>query len=170
MPAAQDFRSVAAFDAKRIDASGRHIGRNVYWKLYVVENLMRVIIHSVLNAQIGSSWWSVAVGPRLQNKAQRFRTNYTKQPWHSSPGSHDIYYIDLSDLNEIVRANSNLFLPIISDIDQWMARIEQLRLPRNVVAHMNWPSQTDRKRIEVLYQDLRALSLQVAARVVLSVP
>ena len=170
MPAAQDFRRVAIFDAKSIDDAGRHIGRNVYWRLYAVENLMRVIIHSVLHAQIGSTWWGVAVDQRLQKKAERFRTNYTKKPWHSSPGIHDIYYIDLSDLNEIVRANSNLFLPVIPDVDQWMARIEQLRLPRNVVAHMNWPNQTDRQRIQVFYHDLRALSSQVAAQVALSVP
>ena len=170
MPAAQDFRSVAGFDAKSIDDAGRHIGRNVYWRLYAVENLMRVIIHSVLHAQIGSTWWGVAVDQNLQKKAERFRTNYTKKPWHSSPGSHHIYYIDLLDLNEIVRVNSNLFLPIIPDVDQWMARIEQLRLPRNVVAHMNWPHETDRQRIQVFYQDLQALCSQVAERVTLSVP
>lgn len=170
MPAAKDFRSAAAFDLGTVNGAGHDVGRRVYWKLYAVENVLRVLIHSVLTAQIGSSWWATAVAPGLQKKAQSFRTRYTARPWHSSPGSHDIYYVDLSDLNEIIRANSNLFLPVIPDVDQWMARIEQIRLPRNVVAHMNWPHDTDRKRIDVLHGDIQALSSSLSSKVPLSIP
>jgi hypothetical protein len=106
----------------------------------------------------------------LQKKAQRFRSTYTSSPWRSSPGKHDIYFIDLADLNEIIRANSNLFLPLIPDVDQWMARIEQIRLPRNVVAHMNWPNQTDRQRIDVFYNDVRSLAGHLVGTVQLATP
>jgi len=51
-----------------------------------------------------------------------------------------------------------------------MARVEQVRLPRNVVAHMNWPSGTDRKRIDVFHDDLQALSSTLAARVAMGIP
>ena len=166
----RDFRTAAAFDSGRVEGSGRDVGRNVYWKLYVIENIMRVIIHSVLSAQIGSNWWSIAVDRSLQKKAMRFRTTYTASPWHSSPGSHEIYYVDLADLNEIMRANSHLFSRIIADVDQWMARIEQIRLPRNVVAHMNWPDQIDRRRIDVFYSDIRTLASHVSSAVTLGVP
>jgi len=170
MPAAADFRASTAFDTSKVDASGRDIGRKVYWKLYAVENIMRVIVHSVLSSQIGANWWSLGVDPSLQKKAQRFRSTYAASPWHSAPGTHDIYFLDLADLNEIVRANSNLFLPVIPDVDQWMARIEQIRLPRNVVAHMNWPSSNDRQRIDVFYNDVKALVGKLAASLRLSVP
>lgn len=170
MPAIRDFRAAPGFDLGRVNTAGRDVGRRVYWKLYAIENVARVIVHSVLSAQIGSAWWTTAADPGLQKKAQGFRSRYTSKPWHSSPGSHDIYYVDLSDLNEIIRANSHLFLPIIPDIDQWMARIEQVRLPRNIVAHMNWPNDTDRKRIDVLFDDLRALSSSLSGRLSLVVP
>jgi hypothetical protein len=170
MPAAKDFRSTPPFDVTRVDGSGRDVGRSVYWKLYAIENTMRVVIHSVLTAQIGPNWWLTAADVGLQKKAQRFKSNYSASPWHSSPGGHDIYYVDLSDLNETIRANSHLFLPIIRDVDQWMARIEQVRLPRNVVAHMNWPSATDRQRIGVLYSDVRTLASHVAASIQLAIP
>lgn len=170
MPAASDFRSAAVFDLSRVDTSGRDVGRRVYWTLYAIENVMRVIIHSVLSSQIGSNWWAAAVDASLQKKAQRFRSTCTLSPWHSSPGTHDIYFIDLADLNEIVRANSNLFPPIIPDVDQWMARIEQIRLPRNVVAHMNWPNQTDRQRIDVFYNDVRSLVGHLGGRLQLVTP
>jgi hypothetical protein len=170
MAAIVDFRTIA-FDALKVDASGRDIGRAIYWKLYAVENVLRVIVHSVLTGQIGPNWWSVAVSSSVQKQAQRWRSSYARRPWHGTPGAHDIYYTTLSDLNEIIRANSHLFLPIITDIDQWVARIEQIRLPRNIVGHMNWPSRTDRQRIDVFYSDLHALANHlVSSGLTLAIP
>ncbi len=156
MPTVQDFRNFS-FSQPRIERCGRHVGRYSYWKLYAIENLLRVILHSVLSAQIGPTWWTVAVDPNTQKIALRFRQMYARRPWHTLPGRHDIYYVFLSDLNNIMRANSNLFLPVIPDVDQWITNIEGVRLPRNVVGHMNFPNQADRQRIDRLHQDFAAL-------------
>jgi hypothetical protein len=161
MPVVVDFRTLP-FDRTRVDASGRGVGRTVYWKLYAVENVIRVIVHSILTAQIGTNWWATASDARIQGNVRRVQADYAASPWHTQPGQHEVYYTFLTDLNEIIRANSNLFLPVITDIDQWIARIEQVRLPRNVVGHMNWPSATDRQRIDVFYADIQALADQVA--------
>lgn len=169
MPAVKDFR-LASFDVARVRVSGQNVGKTVYWKLYAIENVMRIIIHSVLSAQIGPNWWTTAVDTDLQGKAKRFQASYAARPWHSSPGTHDIYYLGLADLNEIVRANSNLFLPLIPEVNQWIARIEQVRLPRNVVAHMNWPHQIDRNRIDVVYADIQELATQLSSTFSLSIP
>lgn len=156
MPRTADFRGYA-IDAGRLDSSGKYVGRKVYWKLYAIENLIRIIVHSVLTAQVGSNWWNVAVDPGIQGSVRTRMAEYAKQPWHSTPGKHEIYYSFLSDLNKIITANSHLFKPHIADIDQWIARIEQVRLPRNIVGHMNWPSATDRNRIDVFYADIQHL-------------
>jgi hypothetical protein len=66
-------------------------------------------------------------------------------------------------LSKIITANSHLFRPVIPDIDQWIARLEQVRLPRNIVGHMNWPHKTDRQRINVVHADLQQLVQQLAA-------
>jgi hypothetical protein len=167
----EDFRGLA-FDRAAVDKAGKSVGRTGYWKLYAIENLFRVLIHSVLSAQIGPKWWTTAVAPNIQKRAQHFRQQYVKRPWHTSPGAHDIYYTLLSDLSEIIRANSNLFQPVVPDIDQWIARIEQLRLPRNIVGHMNYPSQVDQQRIDVIYKDTVALiaQLQGGGSVTISIP
>ena len=151
-----DFRNYA-FDGSRVDAAGKDIGRKVYWKLYAIENMVRVIVHSVLTVQAGSNWWSVAVDPGVQGQVRSRMASYAQQPWHSTPGKHEIYYAFLSDLNKIITANSHLFAPVIADIDQWVARIEQVRLPRNIVGHMNWPSAVDRARIDVFHADIQKL-------------
>jgi len=169
MPAVRDYR-LGSFDVSGVRACGKNIGRTVYWKLFAIENIMRIIIHSILNAQIGQNWWPTAADTTLQGKVRRYKGNYAAQPWHSSPGNHDIYYLDLADLNEIMRANSNLFLPLIPEIDQWVARIEQVRLPRNIVAHMNWPHQPDRSRIDVVYADIQTLAIQLSSVLSLSIP
>lgn len=162
MPRTSDFRQLA-FKVPRVENSGKFVGKNAYWKIYTIENYFRIIIHSVLSAQIGSHWWDTAVDLRIQNRAQGFRQDYLKRPWHTTPGAHDIYYTYLTDLNEIIRANSHLFATLIADVDDWIARIAQLRLPRNIVGHMNYPSGVDRKRIDVFYSDIRALVRQLQA-------
>jgi hypothetical protein len=162
MPSATDFRGYA-FDVRRVDAAGRNIGTKVYWKLYAIENLVRVLVHAVLGTQVGPNWWAVAVDPGTQGSVQRRMADYANRPWHSTPGRHEIYYAFLSDLSKIITANSHLFRPLIPDIDQWIARIEQVRLPRNIVGHMNWPTKTDRQRIDVVHADLQQLVQHLAA-------
>lgn len=165
-----DFRNYA-LDVARVDASGKDVGRQVYWRLYAIENLVRVTVHSVLTAQVGPNWWSVAVDPGIQGQVRNRMVEYAKHPWHSTPGKHEIYYTFLSDLNKIIAANSHLFKPQIPDIDQWIARIEQVRLPRNVVGHMNWPSATDRNRIDVFHADIQQLLRHLSATgLMLSIP
>lgn len=156
MSGVTDFRGLP-FNIAKVDSSGREVGRRAYWKLYAIENLYRVVIHSVLTAQVARSWWAVAAGTTLQDQVAARRGLYAAKPWHSTPGKHDIYYTFLADLNKIVAAHRHLFLPVIPDIDTWIARVEQIRLPRNIVGHMNWPNAADRKLIDGCYQGMRGL-------------
>ena len=144
---ARDFRR-SRFALTRIEASGQYVGNESYWKLYAIENTLRVVINSVLSAQINPNWWSAAADPRMAKNASKFRAQYTARPRHASPGSHDIYLVFLSDLNQIIRIHSHQFRPLIPDIDRWIARLEGIRLPRNLVGHMNFPNFYDRGRID----------------------
>lgn len=172
MPPATDFRTLQQFSLEEVNKSGRNVGRTVYWKLYAIENLYRVIIHSILSVQIRPNWWPTAVDVPIQNKAKDFKQRYLRRPWHTVPGQHYIYYIGLYDLNEIARANLNLFDPIVTDMDQWIVKVETVRLPRNVVAHMNFPNKIDRGRIDTLYKDFTELIKTVGSRpgIVLQAP
>ncbi len=169
MTASKDFRAFP-FDAGRITRSGKSLGRQTYWKLYAIENIFRVLIHSVLSAQIKPDWWTYAVDATIQDKAKRFKVSYTKKSWHGKPGLHDIYYLDLKDLNEIIRANAHLFDPVVPSLDRWMVLIEDLRLPRNVVAHMNFPTATDISRIDVCFNDCSTLLPLVQKKIALIIP
>lgn len=161
MPTAVDYRTLP-FSVTAIGDSGKYLGRSAYWRLYVTENLVRVLVHSVLSAQIGPTWWAIAVDPAINQKIERMKRDHSRQPRHSSPGAHNIYYLFLSDMPKIILANSHLFRPIMPDIDQWVLRIEDVRLPRNIVGHMNWLNTLDEQLIDALYSDLRTLIRKLA--------
>jgi len=151
-----DFRTLP-FETARVADSGRYVGRSTYWKLYVVENLIRVVVHSVLSIQVGPAWWNVAVDSNTNGNVQKVMRNYASQPSRSLPGRHKIYYLYLPDLMKIISTNSHLFRPIIPDIDSWIVRFEQIRLPRNIVGHMNWLNSSDKTLIDEIYTDLKIL-------------
>jgi hypothetical protein len=167
-----DFRKLANFSSKQVDKCGTSLGKGLYPKLYLVENSLRVIVHSVLTNQLGSNWWTIAVDPRIQRKIAGFQNRHQARPWHTNPGKHEIYYTDFSDLTEIIRVNAHLLSPAILDINQWIAKIETIRLPRNVVAHMNFLNAQDRNRIDVVYKDLQILinQMQTSGSINLQMP
>lgn len=156
MPRVRDFRQFA-FHSDRIARCGRNVGGRVYWKLYAIENTIRIVIHSILSVQIGPNWWTVAVDPTVVRNAQRFRRSYVAKPQNASPGTHDIHLVFLSDLTEIIRANSHLIAPIVPTANQWILTLEGIRLPRNLVGHMNFPNAYDRSAIDAAYTQLPAL-------------
>jgi hypothetical protein len=170
MPAARDFRRARVFAIPKVAANGRDIGKVIYWKLFVVENLVRVALHSVMSLELGAGWLEEVAGPDLKKKITWRREDYGDNPWNTKPGAHDLYYLDLKDLGELVRSHSHLFKPILTNIDHLVGEIERCRLPRNVVAHMSSPSEIDRKRIDVLHADISKAVEELASKVKISVP
>lgn len=156
MPIVRDFRNYS-FLSTRVDRCGRDIGSKAYAKLYAVENTIRVVIHSVLSIQIGANWWTVAVDPKIAARAQAFRKSYAAKPKNANPGVHDIHLVFLTDLTEIIRANSHLFTPIVPTTNTWIATLENMRVPRNLVSHMNFPNAYDRAAIDNAYALLPSL-------------
>src|ERR1700678_1831493 len=163
MAMTRDFRRYK-FAADRIDRCGHYVADESYWKLYAVENTIRVVISSVLTAQLGPNWWTVVLNPNLARNIQRVREEYTEKTRHASPGRHDIYLAFLSDLNQILRIQSNQFRTVIPDVDRWIARLEGIRLPRNLVGHMNFPNYYDRERVSNAYERLPVLLSQLRDR------
>lgn len=160
MPLVRDFRN-ASFRLDRIDRCGRYVGTKLYWKLYAIENTLRIVVNSVLTLQIGTNWWTVAVDPNVVSRAYRFRLHYAARPRNANPGAEDIHLTFLSDLTEILRTNSHQFLPLIPDTNNWIAALEAIRVPRNLVGHMNFPNAFDKAAIDSAYSQLPSLMNQL---------
>src|SRR6266478_5917909 len=123
MAGIRDFREFS-FAQPLVERCGRFLGHSTYWKLYAIENYLRVIVHSVLSAQVPSPWWNNAVGGTLRERVEVVKKRYAVRPIHTRAGRHNIYYVFLPDLSKIVLANSNLFRKIIPDIDVWIVKVE----------------------------------------------
>lgn len=147
---AQDFR-LSEFTATQVINSGKFLGRRFYWRFYFLENFLRVLVHSILSVQLGPEWLDLVADKKLKNRISWSKSDYKKNPRHATPGEHDIYFVSWSDLVKIMTFNSNLFMPVIPNIDEWVLRFESLRISRNLVAHMNWPNQHDMSLIEETY-------------------
>jgi len=156
MPPVVDYRT-KPYHFARVGDSGKYLGRVAYWKLYVLENSIRVVLHSVLSVQIDPAWWTKAADNDIQKNARKARRQYSNKPQHTSPGIHDIYFVYLSDLTKIMRQNSHLLAPVVPDVDKWVVRLEAIRIPRNIVGHMNWLNEHDKKLINSTYFELKAL-------------
>jgi hypothetical protein len=156
MPIVRDFRTYS-YNPARIERCGRHIGSKVYWKLYTIENTIRIVIHSILTQQLGINWWNVAVGPKLIPQIGRRRMAYVARPSNASPGASDIHLLLLSELTDILRENSHHLIPIVPDTHNWVATLESIRVPRNLVGHMNFPNAFDKAAIDSAYLQLPSL-------------
>lgn len=151
MAAPADFR-LHKFDASRVTTSGRYLGHRSYWKLYVLENIIRVLVNSILTVELGQNWWERAVDGDIRKDVDRLRKQYSGQAWRSNPGKHGIYFVSLGALNEIIRVNAHFIRNVVPEIDDWLVRIEDLRIPRNTLAHMNYPVALDLDLIDELYE------------------
>ena len=164
-----DFRH-GRYDTKAIQQCGKYVGRSVYWKLFSIENTLRMIIHSVLSVQAQPEWWEEYVDGTIQRQAERLEKQYKNASTGTKPGEHMIYFVGMRDLGEIFRSNRNHFDPLIADLDDWLLRIEAIRLPRNIVAHSNYPNIYDDKKVDRVYLESKVLLRQVSQRIQLHVP
>ena len=150
-----DFRN-QPFSIQRINRTAKQIGCFAYPKLYFIENLLRIIINSVLSIQIGPNWWFSAASPRLKKRANGVRISYQERqalrPGHALPGDHDIYYVYFSNLIEIIREHAHHFRPVITNIDNLIADVDIAVNGRNLVCHMNYPGEYDRRKVTNLHK------------------
>lgn len=165
-----DYRTLP-FRFKSISDSGKHLGRGLYWRIYALENGVRIIVHSILAAQLGTSWFALVADKKLKSKVLKVAGDYANHPVHATPGKHEIYYIFLPDLTKIISFNSNQFVPVIPDVNNWIIQLEGIRIPRNLVGHMNWPNPHDVGLIEAAYKDLKKIIQEVDSKgIVIEIP
>ena len=135
-------------DKSRVRICGVFSGELLYPKLYFIENVTRIVVHSVLTLQLPPPWFAVAVDQDTANRVQVVRADYAANPRNASAGPHDVYYLFLPKLTGIIRTHFAYFQQAIPSADDWVDSLDAVRLPRNLVGHMNWPNSYDRAAIK----------------------
>lgn len=145
-----DFR-LASFDEKALLSYGKVLGRNYYWKVFASENILRIVINSVLSVQVDADWWLKVVDHDIVCDAKDVRQNYLSAIPSRDPGRHGIYCTYLSRLERILFKNRGSFIYYLPNVDDLIVSLNAVLLPRNLMGHMNHLTESDRRKIGELY-------------------
>lgn len=148
----EDFRKFS-FDERPLLSYGKVLGRHYYWKIYASENILRLMIHSVLSVQMDNEWWETAVDDNIKREAARVRTRYVSGGFSKKIPAHNIYCVYLPMIEKILFDNHKRFLVFFTEIEieNLIISLNAVINPRNLLGHMNTLDTSDRAKIGELY-------------------
>ena len=123
-----------------------------YRKLVNIENGLRELLISELEASCGSAWWKQQVPGSLIKKAREGKKYESSQAWKVRIIYHPIYYLDFPELRQIIVKNDNwnhtfsrLFSGPKTQIEASLASVEPVR---NRIAHTRVCSEGDLRELD----------------------
>jgi hypothetical protein len=128
------------------------IGDEAFPQTVVLENSIRALIEQTLSA-INPDWWTALVPANVQRNVQRTIDKEKKFPYREKRGNRPILYCNFADLKEIIIANYAEFRNVIIDIEWFKAKMDEVYMARNNLAHSILLSNDDISRIALFYRD-----------------
>lgn len=128
------------------------IGEEAFPQIVVLENSMRALIEQTLSA-IRMDWWTSLVPPNVQKNVQRTMDKEKKYPYREKRGNKPLMYCNFADLKEIVIANHSAFRNVIVDLEWFKAKMDEVYMARNNLAHSVLLTADDMARIALFYRD-----------------
>jgi hypothetical protein len=128
----------------------------IYPDVYVIENLVRHVIMSVLEKKYGKDWWQIpnVVSNEIRREVERRKHFERKNRWVAKRRTHEIFYTDFADLSRIIATNSKEFKEIFANLEV-EAELRKLEPSRNVIAHNNPLPPKEFERIKLCLGDLK---------------
>lgn len=124
-----------------------------------LENGLRSLIRSVLNAAVGRDWWMQCVGNKVR---QQTETMYERQEGiECSNGDTLVDFTFLLDLRRIIVSNWNRFSHVFPDQTRFSDRLELLNQIRRREAHNRELSDQDVEDLDAIYSELMISIAQV---------
>ncbi len=128
---------------------------DVYPMLYLLENALRYFITNVLKANYGEKWWEQRVSSSINRKVNTRLNREGKNRWHSQRGSDRISYTDFGDLHSIITKNWDDFKERFPNQGWIKARLDEIELSRNIIAHNNPLPSKEIQRLKLYFEDIR---------------
>ena len=127
-----------------------------YKIMFNLERLLRVFISKNLQENFKSGWLK-GIPARIINKCEKraLREKETYQETNMDDSSLIINYADFKDLKDIIIKNWPLFEVYFIRIELIENKLEELEIPRNIIAHNRIISTTELNRISVYANDLK---------------
>lgn len=150
-----DLNLLAAPYIGQADVDAAHKMAELYIIIHCYENSARRLIENTLSTALGSNWWDQATNASMSKKYADRKLKEEKNKWLSPRGAGSpLYYLDWSDLVNIIRKFPAEFSTVIHDIKFVELRLEELEKTRNIVAHNGvLPSEDDFQRVILSFKD-----------------
>jgi hypothetical protein len=143
-PLVEDAVMRAAFD----------LGAEVFPLVFVLENSIRNLIEKRLS-KFGSHWWDTRVPSDVKRNVQRTIERERMFTYREARGDQPLLYANFADLKKIILedANRSSFADVIKDFDLLRAKMDEVYMARNNLAHSVALSRNDVARITLFYGD-----------------
>lgn len=145
------------------DLTAARKNAELYPIVYIFENSVRNIVMRIMETEFGFDWWDEEVDLSIRKGVNARQKAEEHTPWHTARGAHPICYTDINDLQKIINMHYPAFKKWIGGnpikkIRVWISEIEQTR---NVLAHNNLVSKSDRNRLAQYARDWSVLATSV---------
>lgn len=152
---ATDLNLLSAPYIEQVDIEAAHKMAELYVIIHCYENSARRLIENTLLNAFGNNWWDQATNAGMSKKYADRKLKEEKNKWLSPRGGGSpLYYLDWSDLVNIIRKFPDQFSVVIHDIKFAELRLEELEKTRNIVAHNGvLPSEDDFQRVILSFKD-----------------
>jgi hypothetical protein len=115
------------------------IMKEAYVFMFIIENSLRGFIRAVMKRDYGPRWWEDCVKSQIKDIVERRKKREKHNPWSGRRGSHGIFYCDMDNLRNIIRANpkyfDHLFKNVTGNIHWLLSKIAEVTHIRNAIAH-----------------------------------
>jgi len=127
-----------------------------YKIMFDLERLLRVFISNILQENFEDGWLK-GIPIRIINKCEKraLREKETYQETNMEDSNLIINYADFKDLKDIIIKNWSLFEAYFIRKELIENKLEELEIPRNIIAHNRIISTIELDRISVYANDLK---------------
>jgi hypothetical protein len=129
-----------------------NLGKDVYPQVFVLENSIRNLIIDRLS-KIDRNWWDKFAPQDVRDTVARTIIKEKRYPYRDARGRHPIFYSNFADLKKIIVANQATFSDAIIDIEWFKAKMDEVYMARNGLAHCISLSRDDISRILLFNRD-----------------
>lgn len=121
---------------------------DVYVELYCIENVLRVLIDSVMKDE------ELVIPRKVQNTIAKLKEQERSNAYLPVRGNSDLFYCDFSDLQAIMVGNWSTFGIYFPDQNEhWLnVTLGELYKIRNLVAHNSYVGQDERDALKVHFK------------------
>ena len=126
-----------------------------YLYLYAAENYLRLFIEKVASNQFGLDYFNnLKISTDVKKGIAIRKAAETKNNWMSIRGGSDLFYLDFSDIDDIIINNWELFKSYFPGQAWISSKITELGHCRNLVAHNSYLGAHEKDVIRVNFNSI----------------